>query len=64
VGVNSVRAYLDSCITIYLVEEHLLYAPKLESHLAKHPDVTVCFSALSEMECLVMPMRNLDILST
>lgn len=52
------QAYLDSCVIIYLVEEHLLYAPKLESHLAKYPDTTVCFSALSEMECLVMPMRN------
>jgi hypothetical protein len=42
-----VQAYLDSCIIIYLVEERLLYAPKLESHLAKHPDVTVCFLAFA-----------------
>jgi len=52
------QAYLDSCTIIYLVEEHPLYAPKLEIHLANHPDATVCFSALSEMECLVMPLRN------
>ena len=57
-GVNQVQAYLDSCIIIYLVEEHPLYAPKLEIRLANHPDATLCFSALSEMECLVMPLRN------
>ncbi len=63
-GVNQMQAYLDSCIIIYLVEEHPLYAPKLEGHLANHPNVTVCFSALSEMECLVMPVRNRNQLLT
>jgi uncharacterized protein len=57
-GLTQPRAYLDSCVIIYLVEEHPIYAPMLEAHLQQTPIVTLAFSALSEMECLVMPLRN------
>ena len=57
-AVTRSRAYLDSCLIIYLVEEHPTYAPLLETHLQQSANTTLAFSALSEMECLVMPLRN------
>jgi uncharacterized protein len=57
-GVNQPRVYLDSCIIIYLVEEHPTYAPQLENRLLNAGSLGLAFSALSEMECLVMPLRN------
>ena len=57
-GITMPLAYLDSCIIIYLVEEDPLFAPAIENHLANHPNVIPAFSALSEMECLVMPLRQ------
>ena len=57
-GVASLRVYLDSCVVIYLVEEHPIFAPVVESLLAKHPDIIFQISGLTEMECLVMPLRN------
>src|SRR5690348_8779371 len=53
-----VTVYLDSCVVIYLVEEHPEFAPIIESLLAEHSDVLVAVSALTEMECLVNPLRN------
>ncbi len=57
-GLNSLRVYLDSCVVIYLVEEHPIFAPAVETLLAKHPDIIFQISGLTEMECLVMPFRN------
>ena len=57
-GINSPLIYLDSCIIIYLVEEHQTFAPVIETHLASQPKAILAFSALSEMECLVMPLRQ------
>lgn len=57
-GLNSLRVYLDSCVVIYLVEEHPIFAPVVETLLAKHPDIVFQISGLTEMECLVMPLRN------
>ena len=49
--------YLDTCIVIYLVEEHQVYCPVIETVLA---DTTadLCFSPLVELECLVLPLRQ------
>ena len=49
--------YLDTCIVIYLVEEHHVYSPAIETALA---DTTadLCFSPLVELECLVLPLRQ------
>ncbi len=52
-GVSHRRIYLDSCIIIYLVEEHPTFAPIIENHIAHMTDAELSFSSLSEMECLV-----------
>ena len=56
--VTSLRVYLDSCVVIYLVGEHPIFAPVVESLLAKHPDIIFQISGLTEMEGLVIPLRN------
>ena len=48
--------YLDTCIAIYLVEEHLEYGQIIENILAQTACI-VCFSALVELESLVLPLR-------
>lgn len=50
------KVYLDSCIAIYLVEEHPAYCGPVESSLARLNGI-VCYSPLTELECLVVPLR-------
>jgi len=50
------KIYLDSCIAIYLVEEHPAYVAAIEDKLAES-DGIVCYSPLTEFECLVLPLR-------
>lgn len=50
------KIYLDSCIAIYLVEEHPAYAAAIEDKLAES-DWIICYSPLTELECLVLPLR-------
>ena len=50
------KIYLDSCIAIYLVEEHPAYAAAIEDKLAES-DGIICYSPLTELECLVLPLR-------
>ena len=50
------KVYLDSCIAIYLVEEHSAYCAGIENSLAKL-NAIVCYSPLTELECLVLPLR-------
>ena len=50
------KVYLDSCIAIYLVEEHAVYSTVIEGALARLNGI-VCHSPLTELECLVMPLR-------
>ena len=55
------RVYLDSCIVIYLVEEHLDYGPRLATILAdlsKDTEIFLQLSDLTELECLVLPLRQ------
>ena len=49
-GLSSRRVYFDSCIVIYLVEEHSTFAPVIESllisesnyaELVKNPDIDI-----------------------
>jgi len=44
-----VRVYLDSCIVIYLVEEHLDYGPRLATILADLSKDTEIFLQLSDL---------------
>ncbi len=57
-GLKPLGIYLDSCIVIYLIEEHLTFAPIIESLLTNQADAVLFISSLTEMECLVMPLRN------
>ena len=50
------KVYLDSCIAIYLVEEHSVYCAGIEATLAKSNGI-VWYSGLTELECLVLPLR-------
>lgn len=50
------KVYLDSCIAIYLVEEHPVHCRSVENALARL-DGIVCYSPLTELECLVLPLR-------
>ena len=50
------KVYFDSCIAIYLVEEHSAYCAGIEEALARLNGI-VCYSPLTELECLVLPLR-------
>ena len=56
-GLKPLDVYLDSCGVIYLVEEHPIFAPVMEALLAKTPETVLHISGLTEMECLVLPLR-------
>jgi predicted nucleic acid-binding protein len=58
VGLKSLRVYLDSCIVIYLIEEHPLFSARIEKQLNQGFDIEIFVSVLTEMECLVFPLRN------
>jgi len=53
-----IKIYLDSCLVIYLVEEHPIFALILENLIARQTDLIVTASNLTAMECFVMPLRN------
>ncbi|MBX3297556.1 MAG: type II toxin-antitoxin system VapC family toxin [Acidobacteria bacterium] len=50
------KVYFDTCLAIYLVEEHTVYCEPLEELIASEA-VNICSSYLTEMECLVVPAR-------
>ena len=56
-GLAEFSIYLDSCLAIYLVEENASFVAKLENALAVNSDAKFCISPLTEMECLIMPLR-------
>lgn len=45
-------------MVIYVVEEHLDFAPKIEVYFSTAPDVELFVSDLTVLECLVVPLRN------
>lgn len=53
--------YLDSCIVIYFVERHPLYAGKIETLLLSHASSVFCVSPLVRLESLIIPFRNKSI---
>ncbi len=57
-GLKTIYVYLDSCLVIYLIEEHPIFAPLLETHIANTQNLIFVISGLTEMECLVMPFRQ------
>ncbi len=58
--VAGTTVYLDSCIVIYLVEEHPIYAAPIQQALAAAGNVRLCISPLVELECLVGPYKLAD----
>lgn len=55
------KVYLDACIAIYLIEKHPDFGAKVEALIDAMDDGDIlCYSPLSRMECLVMPMRKGD----
>lgn len=57
-GMTQPLVYMDSCTIIYLVEEHPIFAPQIEARLQQAAGSSLAYTALSEMECLVIPFRN------
>jgi len=55
------RIYLDSCIIIYLVERHPIFAPLVEARLAALEETDFVISPLVRLEVMVKPMREADI---
>lgn len=49
--------YLDTCIAIYLVEEHPAYHAQIETAL-RGCKLSSSISPLVEMECLVLPIKK------
>ncbi len=55
------RVYLDTCIVIYFVEKHPIYASEIEASInGLRANDALCFSPLVRLECLVMPLRTSD----
>lgn len=59
-GLDPKLVYFDSCLVIYAVEEHPTFAPLVEAHLESeaNANVVIQVSDLTELECLVMPLRT------
>ena len=51
------RVYLDSCIVIYLLENHPQFGATVRRALETADNKTFCISPLVELECLVGPLR-------
>lgn len=59
-GISPLYVYFDACVAIYLVEQNQIFAPLIRTRLteqAQTNEVVIQISDLTEMECLVMPLR-------
>ncbi len=59
--------YLDSCLIIYIIEEHKNFAPIIEQKIIEHKNrhhsfPNFCASSLSKMESLIVPFRNQNLI--
>ena len=52
------KIYLDSCIAIYVVEAHPLYATKVAAELNALQAAQICYSPLVRLECVVKPLQS------
>jgi uncharacterized protein len=57
-GLNPTKVYLDSCIVIYLLEEHPQFSGTVRHAFETAEDRQFYISPLVELECLVVPLRN------
>jgi len=51
--------YLDSCVVIYLIEQHPAFASQIAGAMSGSDDL-YAISPLVRMECLVKPLRDHD----
>lgn len=51
--------YLDSVVTIYLVEQVMPYLPRVEAHISA-PSAALAVSDLTRLECRVHPLMHRD----
>lgn len=55
------RIFLDSCIVIYFVEKHVVWASEIEARISTLGSGDIlCYSPLTRLECLVKPIRTRD----
>jgi predicted nucleic acid-binding protein len=52
--------YLDTCLLIYLVEQHPIWYRKIRDALEKSGDYAFGIPPLVQLECLVGPLRQGD----
>ncbi len=52
--------YPDTCVLIYLIEEHPSLAPQVESAIRAAPTLCFALSELLRLECRVSPMKQGD----
>jgi len=52
--------YLDSCLLMYLVEDHALFGSKVAQAMTECADEEFAISPLVSLECLVGPLRAGD----
>jgi len=50
--------YLDACLVIYLVENHSVFAPRIERRILQAAPAEFAISPLVIAEVLVMPFRQ------
>jgi uncharacterized protein len=53
--------YLDSCLVIYLVENHPTWAEQIRHKMALHQSENFAISPLVKLECLVKPLKDGDL---
>lgn len=56
-GVAPTKVYLDSCIVIYLLEEHSQFSSTVRNAFETSVNKQFCVSPLVALECLVGPLR-------
>lgn len=55
------KIYLDTCIIIYFVENNTLYSSKIEILMKSLSRADFCYSPLTRLETLIIPLRNKDL---
>lgn len=53
--------YLDTCLVIYLIENHPDAAHRVQTAMARKPVENFAVSPLVKLECLVKPLRTDDL---
>lgn len=55
------RAYLDTCIVIYLIERAEPFFSRVQLYLSRNPSVALCVSPLVRLEAVIKPLRDGDV---